>query len=146
MINRVSKTVITLGVIGALAGCEGAYPSPLLTQGEPLERKLLQCKQELGLAGDLKTNVSQVDGQVVAVALPHDQIDAAAAQRINDCAGGASVLDDGMVVVPLEQAPAVAAPQAALPVTTSATVPARGPCPAGVTGLYRGTLFCGGQR
>ena len=130
------RVVGALCAVVALAGCEGPFPTPILAQGETLERRLLQCKTDLGFGGQMMTEVTQIDGQIVAVALPFDQIDAAAAQQINVCAGGAMLVSDGMVVVPLTDT----APPRVASAPVSSSRPAG--CPVGVTGLYRGNLIC----
>lgn len=144
-----SSVMILGSAMAGLTACDSINQSSNFAQGEAMERALLQCKQDLEFAGQTQTEVVFENGALTARVLPFDQIDEAAAAQINACANGATVLDDGLVVVPMTAAPANAvAVSSPLPQVTPATVtaPHGDTCPAGVSGLYRGTLYCGGVR
>lgn len=143
MIARASSMLAAL----VMAGCAAQGPT-LNVQAEQMELALVECKAQLGLAGQLKTEVSFAGGIATAVAVPFDQISAADAVRINACANGAEALNDGLLVVPMTAvAPvAVASPVRAVePTRAVAAAPvSNGPCPAGYRGMYGGTLYCTG--
>ena len=131
------------GAAVALSGCSDLQT--VNDRGTQLELALLECKNQLGIGGQMKTRVDIDGAQTTARVIPFDQIDAIAAGQINACAGAAASLDDGLLVVPFADAPLqgkVTRPvQAALPRTTPRRTNG---CPAGVRGLYRGTLYCTG--
>jgi len=118
----------------AVAGCNLQTPD-MSQQAEQMELALLECKVQLGLPGQTRTQVSFANGVPTAQVIPFDQINAADAARINACANGAATLDDGLMVVPMSSA---AVPVAAV------TEPVRraGECPRGRSGLYGGTSYC----
>ena len=146
MLGRVASAVTAM----ALGACTAQGPT-LNAQAEQMELALVACKAELGMAGQLQTQVSFDGGVPQARAVPYDQITAVQADQINACAGQPLTLADGMRVVPLAPLPVTPAPvvpvQSTLPVETVPT-PAkigRDGCPAGVTGMYAGTRYCTGD-
>mgnify|MGYP003633228543 FL=1 len=146
MLGRVASAVTAM----ALGACTAQGPT-LNAQAEQMELALVACKAELGMAGQLQTQVSFGGGVPQARAVPYDQITAVQADQINACAGQTLTLADGMRVVPLAPLPVTPAPvvpvQSTLPVETVPT-PAkigRDGCPAGVTGMYAGTRYCTGD-
>lgn len=146
MLGRVASAVTAM----ALGACTAQGPT-LNAQAEQMELALVACKAELGMAGQLQTQVSFEGGVPQARAVPYDQITAVQADQINACAGQPLTLADGMRVVPLPVTPMTPAPvvqvQSTLPVETVPT-PAkigRDGCPAGVTGMYAGTRYCTGD-
>ena len=146
MLGRVASAVTAM----ALGACTAQGPT-LNAQAEQMELALVACKAELGMAGQLQTQVSFGGGVPQARAVPYDQITAVQADQINACAGQPLTLADGMRVVPLALLPVTPAPvvpvQSTLPVETVPT-PAkigRDGCPAGVTGMYAGTRYCTGD-
>ncbi len=133
---------VSAAALASMVACN-TIGAPLNQKAEQMELALLDCKQQLGFPGQTRTVVAFDDGTVSAKVVPFDQIDAAAAAQINDCASRAAVLDDGLVVVPLQAEVAVApvAVEPARPVAVAAPY-VQGSCPAGRTGLYAGTTYC----
>lgn len=131
----------------AIAGCTAQGPS-LNLQAEQMERVLLDCKDRLGFAGQTRTSVTFDGGVAQASVVPFDQITAADAAQINACAGGVDVLDDGVVVVPLQSAavePAIA-PVSVIVEQENAPLGTSG-CSKDHAPLYGGTSYCvGGYR
>ena len=146
MLGRIASAVIAF----ALGACTAQGPT-LNAQAEQMELALVACKAELGIVGQLQTQVTFDGGVPRARAMPFDQITAVQADQINACAGQPLTLADGMQVVPLAPLPITPAPvvqvQSTLPVETP-RAPAkigRDGCPAGVKGMYAGTLYCTGD-
>lgn len=152
MLGRASWGVVIALSVGA---CTAQGPT-LAVQAEQMELALVECKAQLGLSGQLKTEVSFEGGVPSAKAVPFDQITAADAAKINACGTGAAALDDGLLLVPMTaMLPEVITPAAQTPTVPKQIVEAApaaagvvdhsGACPIGVTGMYAGTLFCTGQ-
>ena len=149
MLGRVASAVTAM----ALGACTAQGPT-LNAQAEQMELALVACKAELGMAGQLQTQVTFEGGVPQARAVPYDQITVVQADQINACAGQPLTLADGMQVVPLAPLPVtpmtpapVVQVQSTLPVET-VPEPAkigRDGCPAGVTGMYAGTRYCTGD-
>lgn len=135
---------ISLVAVLALGACAAQGPT-LNAQAERMELALLSCKDQLGLGGQFKTSVSFDGGVADARAVPFDKITAADADQINACAGRSVTLSDGMEVVPLAAVAVVPVQvETTLPVETPVQSVPSGPCPAGFTGMYAGTLYCSG--
>lgn len=138
-----------LPLLGAmmLGACTAQGPT-LNAQAEQMELAIVNCKAQLGLGGQLQTEVSFDGGVAQARAVPFDQITPTDADRINICAGQPVTLADGMEVVPLGAAPLMPVPVArvetTLPVQAIPASVTGGRCPAGYTGMYAGTLYCTG--
>lgn len=135
MFARVSSVLAVV----ALGACTAQGPS-LNVQAEQMELALVSCKAGLGYGGQMKTVVTFDGGVASARAVPFDRITVAQADQINACAGQPVVLADGMEVVPLSL-PQLAQVETTLPMQTPE---AAAGCPAGVRGMYAGTLYCGG--
>ena len=130
-----------------LGACTAQGPT-LNVQAEQMELALVSCKAQMGLGGQLQTEVSFDGGVASARAVPFDKITVADADRINMCAGQSVTLADGMEVVPLSVAPLMSVPvqvETTLPVETAPAPVRGGPCPVGFTGMYAGTLYCTGS-
>lgn len=141
------KLPLLIVLVVAVAGCTAQGPS-LNVQAEQLERVLLDCKNRLGFAGQTQTSVT-FDGCVAqASVVPFDQITAADAAQINACADGVDVLDDGVVVVPLQSAAVEPAIAPVSVIVEQENAPVRASvCSQSNAPLYGGTSYCiGGYR
>jgi hypothetical protein len=142
MISGPVRIFILSGVCAAVAACTAQGPT-LNAQAEQMELALLDCKSQLGLAGQTKTQVSFDGGTAQARVVPFDQITAPDAARINACASGAAVLDDGLMVVPLQASTVTArAPEPVGDALRTQSNP--GECLRGQSGLFGGTSYCFG--
>ncbi|MEN8896593.1 MAG: hypothetical protein ABF248_10975 [Yoonia sp.] len=131
------------GLCLAIAGCGMLGPS-LNAQAEQMELALLDCKAQLGIPGDTRTEVRFDGGVAQARVVAFDQTSAQKAAQINACANSAQVLDDGLVVMPLQSN--------ALPAVAVDVVSDGGPssyrggqCSGGQTGMVGGTSYCVGR-
>ena len=120
----------------ALAACTAQGPS-LNVAAEQMELALLECKAQLGLPGQTKIQVTFDGGVAAARVVAFDQITSTDAARINACADGATTLEDGLKVVPLQ----ASASGTLTPAPVQASF-ATGDCPRGRAGLYAGTSYC----
>lgn len=137
MIKNLCRFMILTTASVAVAACtpQGQIAGSSAASAEQLELGLLACKDQLGLPGQTKTQVSFDGGVPTARVVPFDQITATDAAQINVCAaGGTATLEDGLQVVPLQSG---ALTQTAIPATFAA-----GECPRGRSGLYAGTSYC----
>ena len=139
-------------MVAALGACVAQGPA-LNVQAEQMELALVECKAQLGLGGQLKTEVSFEGGVPSAKAVAFDKLTEQDAARINACADNAEPLTDGLLVVPMTAmaTEAVIAPQPVAGPDVVATAPeVQAPvaptiasrCPIGVSGMYAGTLMC----
>lgn len=85
MLGRASWGVVVALSFGA---CTAQGPT-LNVQAEQMELALVECKAQLGLSGQLKTEVSFDGGVPSAKAVPFDKITQADAAQINACGAGA---------------------------------------------------------
>ena len=136
--------VTHMSVLAALllGACAAQGPS-LNVQAEQMELALVSCKAQMGLGGQLQTEVSFEGGVAAARAVPFDQITAVDADRINICAGQSVTLADGMEVVSLP-APQLVQVGTTLPVEAVPMPVSAAACPARFSGMYAGTLYCTG--